>query len=114
MKEKFKVQVDQKNSIPIIFLKGEISTFSDVAINKSYKSISFKNEPQLIIDFTETTYINSAGIATLVGLVAEIDQKGGTLKFVGMAPHYQRVAKIVGITEYVKLYNSIEEALAEI
>ena len=66
------------------------------------------------VNFDGAGYINSAGIATLVGIVTDIVEKKGTARFVDLAPHYRKVVEIVGITEYVKIFNTVEEALEDI
>ena len=111
--KKFEVKVDKKSEVAIIHLSGEINTFSDEAINKIYNTIEFKGTPRLIVDFEGVSLINSAGITTLVVIVMDMVEKKGTLKFAGLAPLYHRVIEIVGITDYVELYNSVEEALGE-
>jgi anti-sigma B factor antagonist len=65
----------------------------------------------IIIDFKMVTYINSAGIAILVSLVTEAEKGAGKLLFSGLVPHYRRVMEIVGITDYVGCFDSVEDAI---
>lgn len=111
MDKKFDVKVDKEADVPIIHLSGEVTAFSDKEINETYKGVEFSDPLKLIINFEGVKYINSAGVATLVGIVTDIVEKRGTLKFVGLAPHYRKVVEIVGITEYVELHDTIKEAL---
>jgi anti-anti-sigma factor len=113
MDKKFEVEVDKKSDVSIMYLSGDITAFSDEEINKAYKGIEFADVPRLIVSFEKVGYMNSGGVATLVGIVADMVKKTGTLKFSGLSPHYQKVVEIVGITEYVELHNTVEEALAE-
>lgn len=99
---------------PTIFLEGEITTFSDEEINTAFQSLQSKPAPRIIIDFAAVKYINSAGVAILVNLVTETEKNGGKLLFSGLVAHYRRVMEIVGITEYVKLFETVEGAKAEI
>ena len=112
--KKYQVRVDSKSSVPIMHLSGEITAFSDEGIKQTYKGIELTAPPKLIVNFDGARYINSAGIATLVGIVTDMVEKKGTVKFVGLAPHYRKVVEIVGITEYVKIYDTVAEALEEI
>ena len=113
MDKKFEVKVDKKSNVSVMHLSGDITAFSDEAINKAYKGIEFGDVPRLIVSFEKVRYMNSGGIATLVGIVTEMVKKTGTLKFSGLSPHYKKVVEIVGITEYVELHNTVEEAFAE-
>ena len=113
MDDKCQVQVDTSSSIPVIHLRGEITTFADETINGAFSLVVTDDFNQAVLDFSSVTYVNSAGIAILVSLVTETKKKQGRLYFSGLAPHYKRVMEIVGITEYVDLYDTVEQALAE-
>lgn len=66
----------------------------------------------LVIDFTDVPYINSAGIALLIRLV-RIGLKAGYRTFAfGVSAHYQKLFRMVGLTEYMAIYPS-EYAVAE-
>lgn len=114
MDKKYQVKVDSNSTVPILHLSGEITAFSDEEINQTYKDMELAAPPKLIVNFDGAGYINSAGIATLVGIVTDIVEKKGTARFVDLAPHYRKVVEIVGITEYVKIFNTVEEALEDI
>lgn len=55
----------------------------------------------LVLNFTDVPYINSTGIALLIRLV-RFGKKGGfqTLAF-GLHAHYQKLFRMVGLTEYM-------------
>jgi len=69
-------------------------------------------KPFLLIDFAEVPYINSAGIALLIRLV-RLGRKAGYRSFAfGVSGHYQKLFRMVGLTEYMAIYPS-EHAVAE-
>ena len=113
MSGKIEITADKNGPVCILCFKGDVTSLSDEAINAAYAALDLGEKPRLVIDFTETRYINSAGIATLVGMVSSMTKKKGTLRFAGMAPHYRRVAQIVGITDYVAFYDTVADALAD-
>ncbi len=114
MNNKFEIKTDSISGVRVLYLSGQINAFSDKDISETYEEIEFDNIPKLIVNFENIEYINSAGVATLIGIVTDIVRKKGILKFVGLAPHYKRVVEIVGITDYVGLHDTVEEALGEI
>jgi anti-sigma B factor antagonist len=113
MGSKLKISVERIGPHNVMRLSGDVTSFSDGDIRAAYQGMDWSAGHSLVIDFSGTKYINSAGVATLVGLVADISEKKGRLRFAGMAPHYRRVAEIVGITEYASFHDSVEEALRE-
>ncbi|HZG58176.1 STAS domain-containing protein [Paenibacillus sp.] len=66
----------------------------------------------LVLDFTGVPYINSAGIAALIRLV-RLGRKAGYRSYAfGVSGHYQKLFRMVGLTEYMAIYQS-EHAVAE-
>jgi anti-sigma B factor antagonist len=106
------VVVEHRGPIPVLHLSGELTSLSEGAMTSAYQGLRFDGCPRLVIDFGGTRYINSAGIAALVSLVAEVTRLKGRLTFAGLQPHYQRVMQIVGITNYVTLHDAVDQAVA--
>ncbi len=58
----------------------------------------------LILNLTRVPYINSAGIAVLIRL-ARSGRKGGYQTFAfGVTAHYEKLFRMVGLTEYLMVY----------
>jgi anti-anti-sigma factor len=58
----------------------------------------------LIVNFTGIPYINSLGIAVLIRIV-RAGAKGGYQTFAyGVNAHYQKLFRMVGLTEYMMIY----------
>lgn len=58
----------------------------------------------LILNFTHVPSINSAGIAVLIRIV-RAGMKGGFRTFAyGISPHFQKLFRMVGLTEYLMIY----------
>jgi len=63
------------------------------------KSIRF-----MALDLTKVTYINSGGMAVLIRL-ARMGRKAGVHTFAwGVTAHYEKLFRMVGLTEYLMLY----------
>ena len=56
-------RVDSKTTI--IHLMGDVTTFAEKEINEAYAQISSNGATNIIFNFRENDYINSAGIAIL-------------------------------------------------
>lgn len=58
----------------------------------------------LILNLSKVPYINSAGIAILIRLVRS-GLKGNFSTFAyGVTPHYEKLFRMVGLTEYMMIY----------
>lgn len=114
MSDEIQVVVRGEGSATIIDLIGDVTTFAEESINHAYQSASADGATNIIFNFRENDYINSAGIAILIGVVTEARKRDQKLLMTGLSAHFQKIFRMVGLTQYADLYPSIEEALASL
>ena len=115
MKYQHKIISDVINNIPVIFIEGDLTSDADGDAKGVYSDIKDKYSSQkIIINFENTKYINSSGIATLIHIIQDVNEKSGVIAFVGMSDHLKKVMNIVGISDFVRIYNSNSEAVKAI
>ena len=99
-------------SFPIIFFDGQITSEIEELLDKAYREVlSQVNSKILILDFTKADYINSSGIASLIKILKMSNESGGDLIFTGLSDHIKKVMDIVGLSDYVKIFNTTEIAI---
>jgi anti-sigma B factor antagonist len=112
MKYQHKITSDMISSIPVIIIEGDLTSDADSDAKGVYSDVKEKYSSQkIIVNFENTKYINSSGIATLIHIIQDVNEKGGTIAFVGMSDHLKKVMNIVGISDFVQIYNSNNDAL---
>jgi anti-anti-sigma factor len=112
MKYQHKITSDMLSNIPIIFIEGDLTSDADGDAKGVYSSVKEKySSKKLIVNFENTKYINSSGIATLIHIIQDVNEKGGVIAFVGMSDHLKKVMNIVGISDFVQIFNSNNDAL---
>ncbi|AZN38465.1 STAS domain-containing protein [Paenibacillus albus] len=87
-------------------LEGDLSKSAESKLLSGFegemelgKSIRF-----LTLDLTKVDYINSGGMAVLIRL-ARMGSKAGVHTFAwGITPHYEKLFRMVGLTEYLMIY----------
>lgn len=107
------IQVDVQrvdNKTAIIHLAGDVTTFAEKEINNAYQSVSTDGLQNIIFNFRENDYINSAGIAILIGVVTEARKKNQRLLMAMPSSHFQKIFRMVGLTQYADIYSSLDEA----
>ena len=114
MSEDIQIMVRGENNATIIDLIGDVTTFAEESINQAYQSVSEDGATNIIFNFRENDYINSAGIAILIGVVTEARKRDQKLLMTGLSAHFQKIFRMVGLTQYADLYPSVEEALASL
>ena len=114
MMDEIRVTVRFERGATIIDLAGDVTTFAEEAINQAYQDASADGAHNIIFNFRENDYINSAGIAILIGIVTEARKRDQRLLMTGLSGHFQKIFRMVGLTQYADLYPALDEALASL
>jgi anti-anti-sigma factor len=113
--ENYKISTGELENIPLLIIEGDMTSESDSDVMKTYHDLKRKYSPKdLIINFEKTKYINSAGIASLINIIQDLQDINGKVLFVGLTNHFKKVMDIVGISDFVDIFNTNDEALAKI
>ncbi len=111
LEEELNVHIRQHDNIAIIDLMGDVTTFAEEKINAAYHEVSEQAVRYILLNFRENDYINSAGIAILIGIVTEVHQRNQKLAFSGLSAHFQKIFRMVGLGQYAEIYENEEDAL---
>lgn len=114
MMDEIQVTLRFEKGATIIDLAGDVTTFAEDAIQKAYQEASANGAQNIVFQFRESDYINSAGIAILIGIVTEARKRDQRLLMTGLSQHFQKIFRMVGLTQYADLYPSLDDALTSI
>jgi anti-anti-sigma factor len=114
MSDEIQVSVWTEGSATVIDLVGDVTTFAEEAINQAYQGVSSDGATNIIFNFRENDYINSAGIAILIGVVTEARKRDQKLLMTGLSAHFQKIFRMVGLTQYADLFPTVKDALASV
>jgi anti-sigma B factor antagonist len=108
----FAAQVRQEKAMAVIDLKGEINTFSEETLNRAYAEAVAANPNAVLLNFGGVDYINSTGIALIVGLLAQARKSGRRLVTTGLSSHYVEIFQITRLSDFMTIYPDEASALA--
>ncbi len=113
MENDLSVNVEQLNSTTaVIHLAGDVTMFAETAVKNAYRSASKNDCTNIIIHFRENDYINSAGIAVLISIVGEVKKRKQRLLLAMPSTHFQKIFRMVGLSQYADIFPSLDEATA--
>jgi anti-anti-sigma factor len=96
----------------IIDMKGEVTSLADQTLNVLVNSAVVEGVKHVVFNFTDVSYINSSGIAVLIGIVTSLASRGVAFNVYGLTPHFKKIFRMIGLTQYVKVLGSEADALA--
>ncbi|GAB4434192.1 MAG: STAS domain-containing protein [Chloroflexi bacterium OHK40] len=112
LEDELTVSTRERDGVAIIDLFGDVTTFAEEKINGAYREVTNKGARFVLLNFRQNDYINSAGIAILIGIVTEVNRNNQKLAVSGLSQHFQKIFRMVGLAQYAEIYQDEEEALA--
>jgi len=103
--------VDRVHGISVVHLKGDLRVDSVPEISRTLFE-SLQGEKTVVVDLTELSYIDSAGIATLVALYKRTRDSGtGRIVLCGASPQIWGVFKTMKLDSLFESYSTLDQAL---
>lgn len=97
----------------ILDLDGDINASAEQALNSVYAAAEATHPVSLVLNFSRVGYINSTGIALIVGLLARARKARLPLLVYGLSPHYQEIFQITRLADFMAIYADEASALAQ-
>ena len=98
-------------SHPVLHIRGEFTQDMEKELEQQYDGIPAERRARVVLDFTDTQYINSSGIAILIALITRATDETATLEFAGLSPHFRKVMEIVGLDDFVAMHDNLDDAV---
>ena len=114
MKQEIEIQLEKRGNITIFDIQGDVTVFSEPFFNQAYQDANDQGTSKILLKFTEDAYINSGGIAILIQLLAQTKRNNQQITITGLSAHFKKIFNMVGITKFAKIYNTVDEALADL
>ncbi|HUG14652.1 MAG TPA: STAS domain-containing protein [Thermomicrobiales bacterium] len=104
-------QADHRGA-PVVDLHGNVNRDSEPALTRAYDEAMSGGAETLLLNFDDVHYINSTGIAVIVGLVARARREGRAIAVCGLTEHYRTIFEITRLIDFMRVYPDEESALA--
>ncbi len=108
------VHVRRQPPAAIIDLRGEINGAAEEALNAAYAEAESGQPEVILLNFREVDYINSTGIALIVGLLARARAARRRLLACGLSEHYVEIFTITRLADFMTVYSSEDAALHDV
>lgn len=108
------LDVEQIDGVPVAHIKEDIDAASAAAIQRHLADALGPDALSLVIDLSDTGYVDSAGIDMLLRLSDRLDHRRARLVLViPETSQLQRLVMIVGLPEAIAIRPSLADALRE-
>jgi anti-anti-sigma factor len=107
----FEAEARQHEGLAVMDLHGEIMAGADDAINGAFVEATAGNQAPLLLNFADVSYINSTGIALIVGLLASARASDRRVFASGLSDHYKEIFEITRIADFVTMCEDEQSAV---
>jgi anti-anti-sigma factor len=95
-------------------MSGEINAAAESGLNQAYSQAVQEGPETVMLDFSNVGYINSTGIALIVGLLAQARKTHTQMVVYGLSPHYEEIFRITRLSDFMRIYPDANSALEEV
>ena len=100
------------NGVAVIVLTGDIDGSQEATLQAAYAEAAQHGAGPMLLNFGGVGYINSTGIALIVGLLARARKAKRRLLVFGLSPHYQEIFQITRLADFMTVFQDETSALA--
>ena len=102
--------VRERGGVPVIDLTGDVNSDAEGALNDAYASATAGGTDSVVLNFARADYINSTGIALIVGLLAQARTSGIEVKAFGLSDHYREIFEITRLADFMTIADNEDGA----
>jgi anti-sigma B factor antagonist len=96
-----------------IVLRGEIDSSAAGPLQSAYAATTGPSAAgRVVLDFTAVDYINSTGIALIVGILAQARAERRIVAASGLSNHYRQIFEITRLSDFIEIYADVDDAAA--
>ena len=96
----------------VISLAGEVDLYTAPEFKQQLLDVIAKGAKRVVVDFTNTTFIDSTTLGVLVGGVKRLRANEGQLSLVCSDRNITKIFEITGLDRVFTIYPTREEAVA--
>jgi anti-anti-sigma factor len=105
--------VRDRDGVVIVDLRGEINAAAEPTLNAAYAEATGRGPGAVVLNFREVDYINSTGIALIVGLLAQARKSGRRVLTCELTDHYLQIFRITRLADFMSICPDEASALSE-
>ena len=105
------VRVRHLTALAVLDLGGDITSQAQEDLGAAYAEAIQIDPSAVLLNFTSVGYINSTGIALLVGLLAQARGEHRRVMACGLTPHYTEIFEVTRLADFMDLFPTEDDAI---
>ena len=102
----------RRNPSNVLPLKGEIDLHVSPSVTASLNAMIEKKPRRLVVDLSDVTYIDSAGLAALIEAMQKVEGYSGKFLLAGLQETVRSIFEISRLDQVFRIFPDADAALA--
>ena len=107
----FEASLRERAGVAVVDLAGDVDGRADEALSQAYAQARARDPVAVLLNFAGVGYINSTGIALIVGLLAQARRDRTRLLCSGLSDHYRQIFEITRLADFMELHPDEDSAV---
>jgi anti-sigma B factor antagonist len=100
--------------VVVLDLTGDLRGDAQESLEAAYADANAREPRTVVLNLTGVDYIDSTGIALLVGLLARARRDGRELSAYGLSDHYREIFAITRLSEFIHVHDDEPSAVGDV
>lgn len=105
------IQLHDAAGATIVAVAGKLDALTAADYEKAMKGLFADGKTRCVVDFSELTYISSAGLRVLLAAAKQTKAAGGQTVFAGVKGNVLSVIEMTGFSLILSLHDTVDAAL---
>ena len=95
--------VRSRDRVSVIDLVGDVNAQAEQSLDTAWREATREVPDAVVLNFERAGYINSTGIALIVGLLARARAHRLPIRAYGLSPHYREIFEITRLADFLAI-----------
>lgn len=106
------ITITTKDRILVVAINGDIDHHTATLIKeRSEKEYTLNGSRDMILDFSDVSFMDSSGIGMIIGRYKNVESNGGRLVVFGASKNVSRIFTMSGLGKIIKVCSTLQEAI---
>jgi anti-sigma B factor antagonist len=96
----------------VLTLNGALDLHVSPEVRASLREMIDKKPQRLVVDLSKVPYVDSSGLAVLIGAMQSLEHQGGVFMLAGAQQAVQMILESARLDQYFLLFPHVDAALA--
>ncbi len=92
-----------RDRVAVIDLAGDVNARAEASLDTAWAEATRDGPEAVVLNFEDAGYINSTGIALIVGLLARARAHAIPIRAYGLSPHYREIFEITRLADFLAI-----------